>query len=285
MKHLKKFENFSHAYKDMLMSYVNKKKESDDDFLVVKEILIDFFDEYDLSNNLDFEETENLNNTYSFRKMDHFSAEVISDDKSKLDKIEKNIVKIIPRIESLGYEVFIIPKQKNNYGSEDNPIIHDCLYIKIFEDDNELIIGRADTEINENFDSVTEEQIENYLKEHFTSDWFDSELSERVHDYISADEAEDYDDNYEEAYKNLSTGAAVEYDLLKDMSDDICENFKIDADTKIDKRSVRDICHDHLMDTCTWYDKYIFNRRSTEPYKNSFFGNSYQDLMRKWNDD
>jgi len=137
----------------------------------------------------------------------------------------------------------------------------------------------------ENFDSVTEEQIENYLKENFTSDWFDKELSERVYEYIPADEAEDYDDNYEEAYKNLSTGAAVEYDLLKDMADDICENFKIDADTKIDKRSVRDICHDHLMDTCTWYDKYIFNRRSTEPYKNSFFGNSYQDLMKKWDED
>jgi hypothetical protein len=136
----------------------------------------------------------------------------------------------------------------------------------------------------ENFESVTEEQIENFLKEHFTSNWFDSELSERVHDYIDSDEAEDYDDNYEEAYKNLSTGGAVEYDLLKDMADDICENFKIDADTKIDKRTVRDICHDHLMDTCTWYDKFVFNRRSTEPYKNSFFGNSYQDLMKNWDD-
>lgn len=36
----------------------------------------------------------------------------------------------------------------------------------------------------ENFESVTEEQIENYLKEHFTSDWFDRELSDRVYDYI-----------------------------------------------------------------------------------------------------
>ena len=135
----------------------------------------------------------------------------------------------------------------------------------------------------ENFDSVTEEQIENYLKEHFNQDWFNIELSERVYDYINSEEAEDYDDDYEEAYKNLSTGGAVEYDLLEVMSDEVCKHFKIDADTKIDKRDVRDICHDHLMDTCSWYDKFIFNRRSTEPYKN-MFGSSYQHLLSKWDD-
>ena len=135
----------------------------------------------------------------------------------------------------------------------------------------------------ENFDSVTEEQIENYLKEHFNSDWFDRELSDRVYEYIGEEEAEDYDGNYEEAYKNLATGGAVEYDLLKVMSDEVCENFEIDADTKIDKRDVGDICHDHLIDTCQWYDKFVFNRRSTEPYK-SPFGTSYQDLLSKWDD-
>ena len=135
----------------------------------------------------------------------------------------------------------------------------------------------------ENFDSVTEEQIENYLKEHFTSDWFDRELSEKVYEYIDEEEAEDYDGDYEEAYKNLSTGGAIEYDLLKEMADEACKHFKIDADTKIDKRTVRDICHDHLIDTCQWYDRFVFNRRSTEPYK-SPFGTSYQDLLSKWDD-
>jgi hypothetical protein len=137
----------------------------------------------------------------------------------------------------------------------------------------------------ENFDSVTEEQIENYLKEHFNSDWFDRELSDRVYEYIGEDEAEDYGGDYEEAYRNLSTGGAVEYDLLKVMSDEVCENFEIDADTKIDKRDVGDICHDHLIDTCQWYDKFVFNRRSTEPYKSQFgFGSTYQDLLSKWDD-
>jgi hypothetical protein len=137
----------------------------------------------------------------------------------------------------------------------------------------------------ENFDSVTEEQIENYLKEHFNSDWFDRELSDRVYEYIGEEEVEDYDGDYEEAYKNLATGGAVEYDLLKVMSDEVCENFEIDADTKIDKRDVGDICHDHLIDTCQWYDKFVFNRRSTEPYKSQFgFGSTYQDLLSKWDD-
>lgn len=128
----------------------------------------------------------------------------------------------------------------------------------------------------EDFKNITEEEIENYLKNNFSSDWFDSELSERVYDYISEDEAEDYDGNFEEAYKNLSTGGAIEYDLLKVMSDETSSHFKISSEEKIDKRSISDICHDHLMETCEWYDKFIFNRKSTEPYK-SFFGNYFRD--------
>jgi hypothetical protein len=138
----------------------------------------------------------------------------------------------------------------------------------------------------ENFDSVTEEQIENYLKEHFNSDWFDRELSDRVYEYIGEEEAEDYDGDYEEAYKNLATGGAVEYDLLEMMCKETSEHFSKDREEKIDKRSISDICHDHLIDTCSWYDKWVFNRRSTEPYKSQFgFGSTYQDLLSKWDDE
>ena len=56
----------------------------------------------------------------------------------------------------------------------------------------------------ENF-SVTEEQIENWLKQNCDSDWFDRELTERVHDYISDEEAEEYDGDPIKAYKNLAT--------------------------------------------------------------------------------
>jgi hypothetical protein len=39
---------------------------------------------------------------------------------------------------------------------------------------------------------VTELDIEEYLKSKFTSDWFDSELSDRVYEYIDEDNADNY---------------------------------------------------------------------------------------------
>lgn len=135
---------------------------------------------------------------------------------------------------------------------------------------------------NESDSTLTEQQVEDYLKQNYTSDWFDSELNERVYDYVGSDEAEEYNDDYVEAYKNLSTGGAVEYDLLEEMSSETSKHFGIPQDQKIDTRSIMDITHDHLIDTCSWYDKFVFNRRSTEPYK-SFFGNSYDDLSKNIN--
>ena len=120
--------------------------------------------------------------------------------------------------------------------------------------------------------SVTEGQIEDYLKSKFTSEWFDSELSERVYDYISDEDAEDYDGDLTEAYKNLSTGGAIEYDLLEYMSSETSDHFNLPMNNKIESRSISDVCHDHLMDTCSWFDKWVFDRRSTEPYKSKFGG-------------
>lgn len=135
---------------------------------------------------------------------------------------------------------------------------------------------------NESTSSVTEIQVEDYLKSNFTTEWFDSELSERVYDYISEEDAEDYDGDLTEAYKNLSTGGAIEYDLLEVMSQEASNHFNLPMNQKIESRSVSDICHDHLMDTCTWFDKWVFDRRSTEPYK-SKFGGGYEDLMKNIN--
>jgi hypothetical protein len=122
------------------------------------------------------------------------------------------------------------------------------------------------------------EQIEAYLKDTYTSEWFDSELSNNVYNYIGEEEAEDYDGDYEEAYKNLSTGGAIEYDLIAEITKDIEEKISINASDKLDdKRDLNDVVHDHLMDTCTWKDNFIFNRKSTEPYVSQFdrmFGGS-----------
>jgi hypothetical protein len=141
-------------------------------------------------------------------------------------------------------------------------------YLKKFNESNEM-----------------ESKIEDYLKTEFPTEWFDSELQERVYDYIDEEDAEDYGGDLVEAYKNLSTGGAVEYDLIALMTDEVCKEFGIKYTQKFGDRDVNDIVHDHLMDYCTWKDNFVFNTRSTEPYKNPFgFGDSFNDLMKKWDD-
>ena len=127
--------------------------------------------------------------------------------------------------------------------------------LKLFEDFN---------------NQVTEKEIEEYLNKNYTSDWFDSELSNRVYDYIDEDDTEDYEGDYEEAYQNLSTGGAIEYDLLDEMSSDVSKHFKIDTDKVIETRDITDICNDHLIDNCSWYDSFIFNKSNVDIYKNPF---------------
>ncbi len=130
-----------------------------------------------------------------------------------------------------------------------------------------------------------ESEIEEFLKKEFPTEWFDSELDERVYDYISTEDAEEYDDDMVEAYKNLCTGGAIEYDLCDVMTKDVCSKFGLEGDQKVGERSVMDITHDHLMDHCNWKDSFVFNRRSTEPYKSPFgFNNSFDDLTKRWND-
>ena len=127
--------------------------------------------------------------------------------------------------------------------------------LKLFEDFN---------------NQVTEKEIEEYLNKNYTSNWFDSELSNRVYEYIDEDDAEDYGGDYEEAYQNLATGGAIEYDLLDEMLSDVSKNFKIDPNDVIETRYISDICNDHLIDNCSWYDSFIFNKSNVNRYKNPF---------------
>lgn len=143
-------------------------------------------------------------------------------------------------------------------------------------------LKRFNESSSEDNNNITEQDIEEYLKSIYTSEWFDSELAERVYDYIDEEEAEEYEGDFVEAYKNLSTGGAIEYDLLDTMSKEASEYFNLKVNQKINgHRSILDICNDHMMDTCTWFDKWVFNRRSTEPYK-SKFGFGDDDLMKNW---
>jgi hypothetical protein len=137
---------------------------------------------------------------------------------------------------------------------------------------------------------ISEIEIENYLKSKFTSDWFDMELSDRVNDYIDEDDAEPYDGDLEEAYKNLATGGAIEYDLLSEMVNDVADKFGLDNKFKYDKsiesRTISDIVNDHLIDECSWYDRYTF-RKSNEPYRSSFsrlLGSDFGKLSKEFDD-
>ena len=120
--------------------------------------------------------------------------------------------------------------------------------------------------------SVSKEEFIKYLNDTYTSEWFDMELSNRVNDYISEEEAEDYDGDYEEAYKNLATGGAIEYDLLEEISRDVVKRFNIED---YYNSEYSDLVTDHLMDKCEWYDRFVFKKKGSS---NDFFGNiDYKD--------
>jgi len=132
-----------------------------------------------------------------------------------------------------------------------------------------------------NESAVDNDEILNYLKSTYTSEWFDQELSSRVNDYITDEDAEEYDGDLEEAYKNLATGGAIEYDLLDEIAKDIQSKFNITSDDYY--KGISDLVNDYLIDTCTWYDRFVF-KKSTEKYQSMsdrLFGKSSIDIS-KW---
>lgn len=121
---------------------------------------------------------------------------------------------------------------------------------------------------NENINN--ESELLDYLAKNYSEDWFNNQFSERVYDYVSEEDTEDYDNDYEEAYTNLCMGGAIEYDLLGEIGKDVQSHFGISQDdyfnNKISNRSAGDIVNDYMMDNCTWYDTGIFSR-STDEYQ------------------
>lgn len=86
---------------------------------------------------------------------------------------------------------------------------------------------------NESQSPITEAQVEEYLQSKYTSDWFNSELEERVYDYISEEDAEEHDGDYVQAYRELSMGGAIEYDILDEMSKETDNHFGVPEEQKI----------------------------------------------------
>lgn len=126
--------------------------------------------------------------------------------------------------------------------------------IKLFEDFNK---------------NLSEKDIEEYLGKKYTPDWFNSELSERASDFLDEEDVKDFDGDYEEAYRNFAMGGAIEYDLIDEMIRDVKSTFKINPDDIIEERDLYEICTDHMIDHCDWYDRFLFKKSGTED-KNIF---------------
>ena len=138
--------------------------------------------------------------------------------------------------------------------------------------------------INENsdqgkFDIINNDlltEIKEYLLTNYPSDWWNREFSERVFDYISQDEVVgdgDEDDestweyeSEEDAYQNLCTGGAIEYDLLEDIRKDIIKHFHL-SEEEYDRNKIYDIIENHMINMIDWYDALIFGENSDD-----FFG-------------
>lgn len=92
------------------------------------------------------------------------------------------------------------------------------------------------------------------MEEKYTSEWFDENLSNMVFDYVDEDEAEEFEGDYEEAYRGYCSGGAIEYDLLDTMSREIEE-----LDTKLSENEIYDLITQHMKDNCEWYDRLVFD--------------------------
>lgn len=144
-------------------------------------------------------------------------------------------------------------------------------YVKLFEN------------FSENVDEL-KQQIQEYLNQEFTEDWFENQFHNRVNDYIDDDlvGSGDPDDEStwdyktaEEAYQNICTGDAVEYDLIEVMREDICKKFDMSNDDFFYKYNIDDIARQHIKDKAHWCDPFFGQSAS------SFFSKGVDDLMKR----
>lgn len=142
--------------------------------------------------------------------------------------------------------------------------------------------------MTEKFDVINNDlksEIKEYLLTQYPSDWWQSELMNRLDDYISEDDligsgdpddksTWDYNEN-EDAYRNLCTGGAIEYDILTEIRNDIRDKFHL-TDQEYDRNEIGKIVEEHMCNMIDWYDKGIFGKNAGD-----LFGmrKGYQNLM------
>ena len=117
--------------------------------------------------------------------------------------------------------------------------------------------------LNEKFDEINldlHSQIREYLLTNYPSDWWNEQLTNNVYNYIDEDDyigdGEPDDESTwtyespEEAYQDLSTGGAIEYDLLNEIREDIKKKFHLTDQDYND--GIDDIVEDHMCKVCDW---------------------------------
>lgn len=147
--------------------------------------------------------------------------------------------------------------------------------LKKYETFNESRLNNLRKMRDDNTEVDEIQKLKDYVKSTYTEEWFDLQLSDHVFDYVDEDDADDYDGDYEEAYKNLCNGGAIEYDLLADMDNELKIKFP-----NLSEDEILEVTNDNLIDQCSWYDTFVFNRSGDE-YKSAFdqmFGDVKGDL-------
>ncbi len=142
--------------------------------------------------------------------------------------------------------------------------------------------------LNEKFDVINNDlktEIKEYLLTNYPSDWWNEQFQENLSNYISeedyiGDGDEDDESTWEyespeEAYKNLCTGGAIEYDSLDEIAKDIQKKFHITQDEYYDNE-IDDIVETHMCNMCDWYDHMLFGEGSDDPF------GMRNDIMSRW---
>jgi hypothetical protein len=158
----------------------------------------------------------------------------------------------------------------------------------------ERMITKFQDFVNEDFEEQDNElinSIREYLIVTYPSDWWNSEFQERVYDYVDMEEYvgdgdEDDDSTWEyegpeDAYQNLCSGGAIEYDIIDEIRTDIKEKFHLN-DEEYRKNDIGDIIENHMVNMIDWYDKLIFGESknsATDPFG---MRSNMNDMMSHW---
>jgi len=112
--------------------------------------------------------------------------------------------------------------------------------------------------INENINNLDEVRdfIVEYLEENCPKERMDNFFYDRVDNYIEEDVLE-YGETAQDAYSRLSLGGAIEFDMIGEITKEICKEFKI-KEKDFYKNRLDDLIVEHMVMNVDWYDTFLF---------------------------